>query len=247
MILRKWEELPDELRTEEIRPYYDILQKKKASLFFKRLLDIVVGMLLLVTLSPIFIILATAIKLDSKGSVFFRQERVTQYGKRFRIHKFRSMVQGSEKGSQITIGNDMRITRIGKVIRKCRLDEIAQVIDLITGNCSLVGTRPEVPRYVERYTPEMMATLLLPAGITCLASIQYKDEARLLENADDVDEVYVNEILPKKMKYNLAAIEHFSFFGEIKIMFMTLVAVFKKEEAERILEEKSSNDELTKV
>ncbi len=229
MKIIKWEQLPPEMQTEEVRKYYDILGKKKVSLFFKRAFDIVVSFLMLLVLSPVFLVLAIAIKLDSRGPVFYRQTRITQYNKKFRIFKFRSMVQGADRGSQVTTGNDVRVTRVGKVVRKCRLDEISQLIDVLRGTMTFVGTRPEVPKYTEQYTPEMMATLLLPAGVTSLASIYYKDEAELLDAAEDTDKVYVEDVLPAKMYYNLKAIENFSFWGDIKIMFMTVFAVLGKE------------------
>ncbi len=233
MILKKWEDLPEALRTDEVRPYYDLLKKKQSSLVCKRLFDILVSACLLLLLSPLFLILAAAIKLDSPGTVFFRQVRVTQYGKQFRIFKFRSMVSDADKmGSQVTVGNDKRITRMGKLIRKCRLDELCQLIDVLRGTMTFVGTRPEVPKYVEAYAPEMMATLLLPAGVTSLASIMYKDEDRLLEGVEDVDLIYVRDILPDKMKYNLRALEEFSFFVDIKLMFMTVFAVLGKDYSE---------------
>lgn len=230
MILKKWENLPEYLRTDAVRPYYDILKKKQFSLGCKRLFDILVSSVLLLILLPIFLILAIAIKLDSPGPVFYRQVRVTQYGKRFRIFKFRSMVANADKiGTQVTVGNDNRITRMGKLIRKCRLDELCQLIDVFRGTMTFVGTRPEVPKYVDSYTPEMMATLLLPAGVTSLASIMYKDEDALLAGAEDVDQVYITSVLPGKMRYNLKALETFSFFGDIKLMFQTVFAVFGKE------------------
>ena len=230
MILKKWEQLPESLQKDEIKPYYDILKKKRLSLFFKRLFDIVVSALMLIILSPVFLILAIAIKLDSKGPVFYRQKRITQYGKEFRIFKFRTMVQNADKiGSLVIVGSDSRITKVGKLIRKCRLDEICQLIDVLRGTMTFVGTRPEVKKYVDAYTPEMLATLLLPAGVTSLASIMYKDEDELLKGAEDVDKTYIELCLPGKMKYNLKAIEKFSFFGDIKIMFMTVFAVLGKE------------------
>ena len=230
MMLKKWESLPEEMKIPEIRPYYDVLKKKGFSLFLKRVFDVVVSLLMLLLLSPVFLVLAIAIKIDSNGPVFYRQTRVTQYGKRFRIFKFRTMVQNADKiGAQVTVNNDARITRVGKLIRRCRLDEICQLIDVLRGTMTFVGTRPEVEKYVERYTPEMLATLLLPAGITSEASIFYKDEDRLLEGALDVDETYVNEVLPGKMHYNLKAIKEFGFWRDIKIMFMTVFAVLGKE------------------
>lgn len=231
MILKKWEDLSSEFHTDEVKRYYDILKKKKFSLFLKRVFDIVVSFIMLAVAFPFFIILAILIKIDSRGPVFYRQERVTRYNTKFRIFKFRTMVDGADKkGAQITGKNDMRITRVGKFIRKLRLDEVSQLIDVLRGKMSFVGTRPEVPKYVEKYTPEMYATLLLPAGVTSLASIKYKDEDEILEKykGEDVDTVYVEKILPDKMKYNLEAIENFGFFKEIGIMFKTVIAVFKR-------------------
>ncbi len=228
MKLVKWEELPPEMRTQAVRKYYDILEKKKGSLRLKRLFDVVCSLVLLVVLSPVFLFLAIAIKLDSPGPVFYRQERVTQYGKRFRIHKFRTMVQDADKGSQLTVSNDSRITGIGGFIRHSRLDEIAQLIDTLSGELTLVGVRPESPRFVAEYTDEMMATLLLPAGVTNMASIYYKDESVLLNGVEDTDKVYIEKILPGKMYYNLKGIEQFSLWSDIKIMFMTVLAVLGK-------------------
>lgn len=230
MILRKWDDLPEQLRTEAVRPYYDVLRKKQGSLIAKRLFDIIVSALLLAILSPVFLILAVIIKLDSPGPVFYRQERITQYGKTFRIFKFRTMVSNADKiGTQVTLGNDSRITRVGKLIRKCRLDELSQLIDIFRGTMTFVGTRPEVPKYVAAYTPEMMATLLLPAGVTSLASIVYKDEDRLLSNAADADDIYVTVVLPEKMRYNLDAITRYSLRTDIKLMFRTVFAVLGKD------------------
>jgi len=230
MMLRKWEKLPSEMQTAEVRKYYDILKKKQCSLFFKRVFDIIISAFLLVFLSPVFLILAIVIKADSPGPVFYRQVRVTQYGKRFRIFKFRTMVSGSDQlGSQVTIKNDSRITRVGAVIRKYRLDEISQLIDVFRGTMTFVATRPESLKYAEHYTPEMMATLLLPAGITSIASIYYKDEAELLDRAEDADRVYIEEILPEKMYYNLKSMELFSIWKDLKVMLMTVSAVLGKD------------------
>jgi len=227
MILRKWDKLPPEMQIPEVKEYYDILKKRKFSLVLKRLFDITVSFILLLFLSPLFLVLAIAIKLDSKGPVFYRQTRVTQYGEEFRIFKFRSMVTDADKGSLLTVGGDSRITRTGKFIRKYKLDEFSQLIDVLRGTMTFVGTRPEVPKYVEKYTPEMMATLLLPAGITSEASVYYKDENELLDAAEDVEKTYLEVVLPDKMKYNLAAIRSFSFFDDIKVMILTVLAVFK--------------------
>lgn len=230
MRMISWEKLPSQMKTEAVKPYYEILQKKQISLIFKRLFDIVVSIIMLLILSPVFLVLAIAIKLDSKGPVFYRQVRVTQYGKEFRIFKFRTMVTNADKiGSQVTVGGDSRITRVGKVIRECRLDEIGQLLNILGGSMTFVGTRPEVPKYVEKYTSEMWATLLLPAGVTSEASIRYKDEAALLDAAEDVDATYIQDVLPGKMKYNLRSIQEYSFFKDIETMFQTVFAVVEKD------------------
>lgn len=233
MKLIKWEELPAEFQCEEVRPYYDYLCTRRGGLALKRAFDIVVSLGMLLVLSPVFLILAVAIKLDSPGPVFFRQVRVTQYGRSFRIFKFRTMVNGADKkGAQVTSNNDSRVTRVGHLIRSCRLDEISQLIDVLRGTMTFVGTRPEVPKYVEQYTPEMLATLLLPAGITSETSIYFKDESQLLDAAENVDKTYVEKVLPLKMKYNLQGIMTFSFFHDIKVMFQTVAAVLGKEYAD---------------
>lgn len=227
-VLKKWEELPDYMRTEEVRPYYDSLKKKQVSLFFKRIFDVVVSFFMLVFLSPVMFVIGILIVADSSGGVFFRQERVTQYGRKFRIHKFRTMVANADKlGSGVTVRDDARITKIGVALRKYRIDEFPQLIDVLQGNMSFVGTRPESCKFVKKYTKEMMATLLLPAGITSEASIRYKDEAKFLENAENADEVYVNKVLPGKMEYNLKSISTFSFWGDIRTMVRTVVAVVR--------------------
>ena len=228
MILRKWNDLPQEMQIPEVREYYDLLSKKKFQLAIKRFFDIAVSFLLLTVLSPVFIIIAIAIKLDSKGPVFYRQTRVTRYGEEFRIFKFRSMVTNADKGSLLTVGGDSRITKTGKFIRKYKLDELSQLIDVLRGTMTFVGTRPEVPKYVKKYTPEMMATLLMPAGITSEASVYYKDENELLDSAEDVEKTYLEVVLPDKMKYNLAAIRSFSLIDDIKVMILTVLAVFRK-------------------
>ena len=228
MLLKKWEELPAVLRSEQVRPYYLSLQQKKGNLLAKLIFDRVVSLVMLIGLSPIFLLLAIMIKLDSPGEVFFRQERVTQYGRRFRIHKFRTMVKNAEAlGTQVTTKSDMRVTNVGKKLRGCRLDELPQLLDILQGNMSFVGTRPEVTKYVEQYTPEMLATLLLPAGVTSEASIEYKDEERLLADAQNADKTYVEVVLPQKMAWNLRSLREFSFMGDIKTMIKTVWAVVR--------------------
>lgn len=227
-MLRKWENLDEWIRQPEVKEYYDILSKKKGSLFLKRIFDILIALILFIILLIPMIIIAVYIKTDSEGPVFYRQRRVTTYGKEFRIHKFRTMVTNAEKiGTAVTVGEDPRITKAGHFLRKTRLDELPQLIDVLEGTMSFVGTRPEAVKYVKQYTPEMRATLLLPAGITSVASILYKDEAELLENAADPDKTYVEEILPEKMKYNLQSIRDFSLINDLKTMFATVGAVLK--------------------
>lgn len=228
MLIKRWKKIPDDMKSNEVFQVWLSLRKKNFSLLCKRIFDIVVSFIMLVLLSPLFLVLAIAIKADSSGPVFYRQERVTQYGKIFRIHKFRTMYVHSDTGSQVTVNEDNRITKVGRRIRRLRLDEISQLIDVFLGAMTFVGTRPEVPKYVEKYTDEMKATLLLPAGVTSLASIKYKDEDRLLVDAENVDEVYVNEILPAKMEYNLQAIRKQGFWRDIGTMFKTVAAVMKR-------------------
>ena len=226
--MRKWNDLPKEMQVEQVKKYYEILQCHKGSLLAKRIFDIIVASLLVVILSPILFLLSILIKIDSPGPVMFRQVRVTTYGKPFRIFKFRTMVNNADKiGTQVTTKGDPRVTRMGKMLRGCRLDELPQLFNVLKGEMSFVGTRPEVEKYVAHYTDEMKATLLMPAGITSRASIEYKDEERLLESAENADEVYIHQVLPEKMKYNLRAIEKFSFWDDIKTMFATVIAVIK--------------------
>ncbi len=229
-MLRRWEDLPDFMRTAEVRPYYDILNKKRGQLVLKRIFDFTVASVLTVILAIPMGIIALLIKKDSDGPVFYRQERVTTYGKHFKIHKFRTMVSNADKiGSAVTVGNDSRITKIGSKLRGHRLDELPQVFDVLSGDMSFVGTRPEAVKYVEQYKPEYNATLLMPAGITSEASIRYKDEDKLLSAADDVDKVYLEKVLPAKMIWNLESIERFRFLREILTMFRTVFAVLGKE------------------
>ena len=226
--MRKWNDLPKEMQVEQVKKYYEILQCHKGSLLAKRIFDIIVASLLVVILSPILLLLSILIKIDSPGPVMFRHVRVTTYGKPFRIFKFRTMVNNADKiGTQVTTKGDSRVTRMGKMLRGCRLDELPQLFNVLKGEMSFVGTRPEVEKYVAHYTDEMKATLLMPAGITSRASIEYKDEERLLESAENADEVYIHQVLPEKMKYNLRAIEKFSFWDDIKTMFATVIAVIK--------------------
>lgn len=228
-MLRKWEDLPDFMRIPEVRPYWEVLNRKRGQLLLKRLFDLTAGLLLSVILAVPMAAISVLIKRDSEGPVFYRQERVTTYGRHFRIHKFRTMVSNADQiGTAVTVGNDSRITKIGSKLRGHRLDELPQVLDVIAGDMSFVGTRPEAVKYVEKYKPEYLATLLMPAGITSEASIRYKDEDKLLDAADDVDNVYMNQVLPAKMKWNLESLRSFSFPKEIATMFRTVAAVLGK-------------------
>ena len=226
MILRRWVDLPDKMRTRETRKYYNILQRRSSYLLVKRALDVIVASIMLIVLALPMAAIAVAIKLDSKGPVFFRQERVTQYGRIFRIYKFRTMVENaSELGTAVTVDNDSRITKVGAFLRKYRMDEFPQVFNIIAGDMTLIGTRPEVPKYVKRYTAEMYATLLLPAGLTSRTSIAYKEEDKLLKEAADADETYVNVILPAKMAYNLEALKKFGVRSDAAVLWDTFVSV----------------------
>lgn len=228
-MLREWDDLPEFMRTEEVRPYYEYLKKKKISLMLKRIFDVVVSAIMLIILSPVFLIISILIASDSKGGVFYRQERVTQYGRIFKIYKFRTMVANADKiGTQVTVANDKRVTKVGEKLRHYRLDELPQLINIILGDMTFVGTRPEVPKYVNQYVSVMMATLLLPAGVTSETSILYKNEDMLLHGAENVSKVYVEKVLPGKMYYNLKSIEKFSLLREIRTMFKTVLAVCGK-------------------
>lgn len=230
VILREWGDLPRFMRVPEIRPYYEILNRNRTGLVWKRRFDFVFANIMLVVLFIPMLVIAGLIKLDSTGPVFYRQERVTAYGKRFWIHKFRTMVKNADKmGTTVTTSDDNRVTRIGRVLRKYRLDELPQLIDIINGDMSFVGTRPEVPKYVSKYTPEMYATLLMPAGVTSEASIRYKEESGLLDKAEDVDSRYLHDILPVKMVWNLESIKKFRLDREIVTMIRTIFAVMGKE------------------
>ena len=218
--MKKFESLPAELQTEQVRPYYEALAAKRGQLFLKRAFDILVSAILLLLLSPILLFFAIWIKLDSPGPVFYRQERVTTYGRIFRIFKFRTMkVDADKMGSLVTLKNDDRITRVGHVIRRYRLDELPQLLNILTGDMSPVGT------------PEMKATLLLPAGVTSTASILFKDEeeliAKFILEGMEVDDIYITKVLPEKMHYNLSYLKNYSFLGDLKLMVRTVLKVFK--------------------
>lgn len=228
MRLKGWNHLPDRMKTKEVRRYYNILVRHTGWFKVKRIMDIVVSSIMLVVLAIPMLVIAVMIKLDSRGPVFFRQERVTQYGRIFRIYKFRTMVNNAQKlGTQVTVAHDARITKVGRILRKYRLDEFPQIFNILAGDMTLVGTRPEVPKYVNQYTDEMYATLLLPAGLTSRTSIAYKDEDELLKDADDADKVYVEQILPVKMKYNLESLRRFGVIEDCSVLWNTFKSVIK--------------------
>ena len=226
MLLLPYDRLPREFQCPEVKEYYDILDKKRLSLFLKRVTDIVLSLIMIVILLLPMAVIAVIIKATSKGPVLYKQERVTTYGKRFRIWKFRTMTVGADQqGALVTSAHDNRVTGVGATLRKFRLDELPQAFHVLSGKMSFVGTRPEVVKYVERYTPEMTATLLMPAGITSLASIKFKDEDAMIGDVSDpeeVDRIYVEEILPKKMEYNLEYLSRFGFRRDIRLMFATI-------------------------
>ncbi len=232
-MLTEWDELPEWMKTDEVRGYYEILYSKRSQLAVKRAFDLAAGVVMFALLSPVMLAVSIAILADSKGGILYLQERVTQNGRIFRIHKFRTMVKNADRiGAHVTAGNDPRITRVGAFLRRYRLDELPQLLDVITGDMTFVGTRPEALRYVKRYTPEMMATLLLPAGITSEASIRFRDEAKMLErltgSGEDIDEAYITRILPQKMKYNLDSLRKFGLHRDLLTMVQTLLAVLGK-------------------
>ena len=230
MALKKWDSLPERMRTPEVKPYYDSLSRRRAGLALKRIFDLVMSVLLIIILSPAMLVIAVAVALDSPGGVFYRQRRVTTYGKEFRIFKFRTMRSDADRiGPAVTSGEDARITRVGKVLRGCRLDELPQLFNVFCGDMSFVGTRPEVAKFVDRYTPEMYATLLMPAGITSEASIRFKDEAQMFDGSGDPEADYVNILLPKTMVYNLASVMNFSPAAELRTMVRTVLAVAGKD------------------
>lgn len=223
---KSWDKLPENMKTDAVLPYYEALRGHRAGLIVKRIADILLSSVLIVVLSPVLLVIAVMIKIDSPGPVFYRQVRVTRYNKDFRIFKFRTMiVNADEKGALVTTSNDSRITRVGSKLRKYRLDEFPQLFNVFKGEMSLVGTRPEVRKYVDEYTDEMMATLLLPAGVTSEASIAFKDEDKILAEAEDVDKAYIEEVLPEKMAFNLDGVRYFSLRREFGLLFKTVIAV----------------------
>jgi len=195
----------------------------------KRSFDISGSSVGIALLSPLLLLIALLIKLDSRGPIFFRQERVGLFGKKFQIHKFRTMgIEHESKGLQITVGLDRRITRTGFFLRKYKLDELAQLIDVLVGDMSLVGPRPEVMPYVEHYSPEARAIVQsVRPGITDWASIKFKDENQILAAASDPHLTYINEVMPIKIKYYVDYAQEHSFWGDLRIIFATFSALIR--------------------
>lgn len=203
-----------------------VLEQRKPQLIAKRAMDIVISGAALVVLSPVLLLVALLIKIDDPGPVFYRQVRVGKDGKTFRIFKFRSMVvDADKKGLQITIGRDPRITRMGAFLRKTKLDELAQLINVFVGDMSFVGPRPEVPRYVELYTPYQRQVLLVRPGITDYASIAYRNENDLLAGAQDPEKMYIETIMPDKIELNMKYLHEISPLTDIRLIFKTIAAV----------------------
>ncbi|MEG0585796.1 MAG: sugar transferase [Christensenellaceae bacterium] len=228
--MKKWESLPNDLKHDSVKQYYDNVSDKKCYLLGKRLFDILISLILSIVLLPVLMILCIVIIKDSRGGAFFLQERVTRYGRVFKIIKFRTMSVIQVKDSaQVTAMNDCRITKAGVWLRKYRLDELPQLFNILKGDMTFVGTRPEVPKYVSCYTDEMRATLLMRAGVTSKASICFKDEDSILAGKGDIDKAYAEEILPQKMRYNLEYLKECSAMMDIKLMLATLKAVVRKD------------------
>lgn len=221
-----YEQLPQTMKNESTRRYWRLLEQRRFSLAAKRVFDVAASAAILLILSPFFLLLAVAVKLDSAGPVFYRQVRVGRFGRDFRIFKFRTMVRNADRiGPPLTVGRDPRVTRVGSVIRRLRLDEFSQLLNVLGGSMSLVGPRPEVRRYVDVYTDEYLATLLIRPGITAPSSIAFKDEDKILNAGGDPERVYVEKILPPKMELNLNYMKKISLLSDIKILFQTVAAV----------------------
>lgn len=228
-MLKKWEDLPSFMKCDEVKIYYNALARKRTQILIKRCLDYVMAVLLLILFSVPMLMIAVAVSIDSKGPAIFHQTRVTSYGKHFVIHKFRTMNETSQDILGPTAERDDRITRVGAFLRKSRLDELPQLYDILAGHMSFVGTRPEIPEFVSQYSNEMFATLLLPAGITSTASIRFRDEASLFNEAEETERsrIYLEKILPEKMKDNLNDILHFSVFRDLYILIRTAFCIFE--------------------
>lgn len=229
MLPKQFEKLPKNMQNEAVKPYFEVLKKRRGTMFFKRFLDLLIAFIVLLILSVVMIPAAIAVKLSSKGPVFYCQQRVGQFGKPFKMFKFRTMVVNADKGSQITVGDsDPRITKVGKILRLSRIDEFPQLINVLKGDMGLVGTRPEVQHYVDYYSDEMMATLLVRPGMVSEASIEFRWENDLLEKAEDAEKMYIEEILPAKMKYNLLYTKDLTIGKDVVVLLRTVGCIFHK-------------------
>ncbi len=224
------ENLPRRMQNKAVFRYAEILQRRRASLVWKRILEWLAAFLAFAATLPFFLLICLLVKCTSGGPVFFKQERIGQNGRPFYILKFRTMTADADRfGLQLTTRNDQRITRFGALLRSTNLDEMPQLLHVLSGKMSVVGTRPEVRRYVEQYTDEMMATLLLPPGMLSNASVKYKEENRLLSSEDDPERVYLKRILPDKMRFNLDYLPRAGVMEDLKIIGRSIACVFKKE------------------
>ena len=206
-----------------------VLKQRKLQLMLKRLMDVTVSGCALLMLWPVLLLIAAAIKIDDPGPVFYRQVRVGRGGKHFRIFKFRTMiVDADKKGLAITVGRDNRITRVGAFLRKSKLDELAQLINVFTGEMSFVGPRPEVPKYVDMYTPYQKQVLLVRPGITDYASTAYRNENDLPEGAEDPEKMYIEQIMPDKIELNMKYLREISPVADIRLIFKTIEAVIRE-------------------
>lgn len=233
MFITRFEELPKEMQNSAVKEYAVLLSGKKGTLLAKRILEFLLcGLVFLITL-PLFLAIAAGVGLTSEGPVFFRQERVGRDMKPFFILKFRTMIKDADRqGIQLTTGNDSRITGFGRLLRKTNLDEMPQILNVLKGEMSIIGTRPEVRRYVAHYTDEMYATLLLAPGMLSDASVKYKDENSLLTGVENPQEIYLRKILPDKMRYNLAYLKNISVNTDIHIIFNSICCAFSREKKE---------------
>lgn len=208
-----------------------LMKKKKAALFFKRYFDVTASFFGILFLLIPFAAVAVAVKCSSRGPVFFRQVRVGKNGREFRIYKFRTMVADAEKkGMQITVGGDSRVTGIGRVLRKTKVDELPQLFNVFAGQMSFVGPRPEVPHYVDMYSDYQKNVLRIKPGITELASIVYRDENDVLAKSEDPERTYIEEIMPEKIKLNMQYMQKMNVFYDIYLIFRTFAAVLKRGE-----------------
>ena len=218
----------DDLMQKQTMDIEEILSKRRGRLALKRAMDIALSGAALFVLWPVFAIIALAIKVDDPGPVFYRQVRVGRGGKLFRIFKFRSMVvDADKKGLAITVGRDSRITRVGAFLRRTKLDELAQLINVFIGQMSFVGPRPEVEQYVKLYTPYQRQVLLVRPGITDYASIAYRNENDLLAGASDPQKMYIEEIMPAKLELNMKYLREISPLADIKLILATVAAVVR--------------------